>query len=514
MCDLILFNANVITMDPKLPRAELIAVAGGHVVSVGGNEELGKLRESGAKIIDCMKRTVLPGFTDAHCHVRAYAESLISLDLSPHEGTRTIHDIQNRIRDCSKNQLPGTWIKGKGYSEFHLAEIRHPTRWDLDAAALHHPVKLTHRSGHAHVLNSLALQYAEITAETGDPPGAMIDRDPESGEPTGILYGMNAYLAGKFPSSENADIEQGLVLANQKLLSFGITSIQDVSPANGLYQWKRFEEMKAQGILQPRLTMTVGWNAFAGSQFKSFKSFLSKADLRSGGVKIVTGHTTGSLHPSREVLNEQVSAIHEAGFQAIIHAIEESEIEAACNAVAYALKKRPRQDHRHRIEHCSVCPPSLQRRLAELGIIVVTQPSFIYYSGDRYLRTVPGDQLDHLYPIGSMLDHGIQMGAGSDIPISHPDPMVGIYAAVTRTAESGERVLSNQAISVYDALKMYTSGAAAAGFGEDRTGSISPGKAADFVVLDQDPFAVNAGQIKDIHPVLTILGGKIVWNKN
>jgi predicted amidohydrolase YtcJ len=511
MCDLILFNANVITMDPALPRAQLIAISGGRIASIAGNELLVDLKTSKTRTIDCMKKTVLPGFTDAHCHVRAYAESLVTLDLSPREGIHSIPDIQNRIRDYCRNQSAGAWIRGKGYSDFHLVEKRHPNRWDLDAAAPHYPVKLTHRSGHAHVLNSIALKYAGITEETGDPPGGLIDRDPESGEPTGIFYGMHAYLAGKIPSLEDTDIERGLILANQNLLSSGITSIQDVSPANGLDQWKWFEAIKERRVLQPRLTMTMGWKAFAESQLKAFQSAAAKADLKSGGVKIVIGHTTGSLHPSQEELNEQVSAIHEAGFQAIIHAIEESEIEAACDAIAYALEKHPRQDHRHRIEHCSVCPPSLQQKLATLGIIVVTQPSFIYYSGERYLSTVSAGQLEHLYPIGSMMNYGIQIGAGSDFPISYPNPMVGICAAVTRTAESGEQVLPGQGIGVFDALKMHTISAAAAGFDEHQRGSISPGKVADLVILDEDPYAVNASQIKDIQPVKTILNGNIVW---
>ena len=147
MYDLILFNADVRTLDAAAPGAELVAIQGGRIQLVGRNEILGRLRGPETAVIDCGKRTLLPGFIDAHCHVRAYAESLVSLNLSPRHGIHSISDIQSRIRDCSRNQPSGTWIRGKSYNEFYLEEGRHPNRWDLDAAAPRHPVKLTHRSG-------------------------------------------------------------------------------------------------------------------------------------------------------------------------------------------------------------------------------------------------------------------------------------------------------------------------------------------------------------------------------
>jgi hypothetical protein len=212
-------------------------------------------------------------------------------------------------------------------------------------------------------------------------------------------------------------------------------------------------------------------------------------------------------------LNEQVAAIHEAGLQAMIHAVEEPVIAAACDAIAYALKQHPRRYHRHRIEHCFVCPPALLRRLAELEVTVVTQPSFIYDSGDRYLKSVPGSQLEHLYPIGSMLRSGLPAAASSDFPISDPNPLAGVCAAVTRMTESGGRVIPQQAIGVSDALRMHTLGAAAAGFEEGLKGSISPGKVADLVLLAEDPFKVDPAGIRDIQVLMTILGGQLVWGK-
>jgi predicted amidohydrolase YtcJ len=189
------------------------------------------------------------------------------------------------------------------------------------------------------------------------------------------------------------------------------------------------------------------------------------------------------------------------------------EIEAACNAIAHAVRRNPRPDHRHRIEHCSVCPQRLLRRIADLGITVVTQPSFIYFSGDRYLKTVPEDQRAHLYAIGSMLRHGLHEAFSSDFPISNASPMVGIQAAVTRMTEEGKVLSLQERISVLDALRMYTHGAAAANFEDEIKGSITPGKLADFVVLSEDPCMVDPVRIKDIRAVMTMLGGRIVWSE-
>lgn len=513
MYNRILFNANVISVDPSLPKAELIAISGNRIASVGSNEMLGQLRHPGAEIIDCKGKTILPGFVDAHCHFFAYAESLVSLNFSQREFIQSIPDIQRKIRDFCDTVPPGTWIRGKAFNEFTIKEERFLNRWDLDSVAPLHPAKITHRSGHAHILNSLALAKVGITEETGDPPEGLIDRDSQTGKPTGILYGMGPYLSRKIPFLDEAEIKQGVEQANKKLLSYGITSIQDASSANDRQQWKGFVSLKSRDTLQPRLTMMVGLEGFAESRRESFRSHLDGIDLRLGGVKIIADQVTGSLHPAQKELDEKISDINEAGFQAIIHAVEAPVIEAACKAIDHAVKENPRPDHRHRIEHCSVCPPTLLRKLAGLGITIVTQPSFIYYSGDRYLKTVPDDQRENLYAINSMLSNGLSLGSSSDFPISDPNPLVGLCAAVTRLTQEGRSICPQQRIGLADAIRMYTLGAAAAGFEEKVKGSITPGKVADLVILDEDPFAVPPDRIKDIQVVMTIIGGRTVWEK-
>jgi len=182
---------------------------------------------------------------------------------------------------------------------------------------------------------------------------------------------------------------------------------------------------------------------------------------------------------------------------------------SAVQSIADALCRNPRPDSRHRIEHCSVCGPALIEKLADLECMAVTQPAFLHYEGGRYLKTVPAEDLENLYPVGAMHERNLRTGFGSDFPIVDPDPLVGIGAAVTRRTEGGSWV-PGKGTGLYQALRMQTLEAAAANFEENIKGSISPGKLADFVLLNEDPFAVPESRIKDIEVCMTVLGGRIV----
>ncbi len=511
--DLILANANVITLDPFRPRAQFVAIHGNKIQSVEDGVDLKRVRYEKAEVIDCQGRTVLPGFIDTHFHLHGFAESLVILNLEPRNKIASISDIQARIQELSKKLSPGTWIRGRGYNDFYLAEKRHPTRWDLDAATSTHPVRLTHRSGRAYVLNSLGLHLAGISKETGDPPGALIDREVGTGEPTGLLYGMGEYLGKVIPLMDQDQMEHGMRLADRELCSLGITSIHDCSPRNNLKRWEMFQSWKESGFLKSRITMMLGMGSFKEYGRQDFSAPVGEDQLRLGGVKIILHETTGRLTPSQEELNETVLQIHRGGLQTVIHAIEEKTTEAACSAIEYALQKLPRPDPRHRIEHCSVCDSSLARRLASLGITVITQPSFIYYNGDRYLRTVPSRQLNHLYAIATLMKNGVKVAASSDCPIAPANPLIGIYSATTRRTERGENILPEEAVSPLEAIRMYTENAAKSSFEEAAKGSITPGKLADLVVLSGDPTRLPAEDIKELKVEMTILNGEVVWNK-
>jgi predicted amidohydrolase YtcJ len=513
MTDLILFNANIITLDPKVKKAQLVAIHNSRIQAVAKNTEIKNLRHTHTQVIDCGGRTLLPGFCDTHFHLLSSAVSAATLDVSRQAKVHSIADLQTRIHEFSENVKPGAWIRAAGYNEFDLAERRHPTRSDLDQACRNHPVKLTHQTRHAHVLNTLALKQVGISRTTPDPPGALIDRSIGTGEPTGVLFEMNNFLSKRIPPLEESELNRGVDVVNQNLLSLGITSIHDASSHNEIKQWRSLGSWKEREKFLPRVAMMLGLQGFNKLDKNDFSCPQDKDQLSLKAVKIILDETTGQLYPPQLELNELVLKIHQAGMQVAIHAIEEPAVESAFKAIAYALKKSPKPDHRHRIEHCSVCSPALAKRLAALGIIVVTQPPFIYYNGDRYLKTVADPQIPYLYPIRTLQKNGVRVAGSSDAPVVPPNPLLGIYAAVTRMSENDAIVGVKECIEPWEALRMYTQDAAIATFDDTERGSITPGKLADMVVLSGDPTHLPPDEIKDLAVEMTVLDGKIVWNK-
>ncbi len=511
--DLILHNAKVLTLDSQTPRAEFVAIKGDKIIGLGSKDELEIFRGAKTKLINCKGKTIIPGFNDAHIHLFALASTLLSIDCSP-SSVSSIAEIQAKIREKARQVPQNTWIKGADYNEFYLAEKRHPNRWDLDQAAPNHPVRLLHRSRHACVLNSLGLSLAGISSQTPDPPGGLIDRDPETGEPTGILFGMNSYLNQKvIPPLTEKELEEGLKLVNQKLISLGITSLQEATWHNDLSRWQKFQQIKKEGKLKPRITMMFGFDALAEFQELGMTQGYGDNELRLGMVKLPIDETRGPLNPPQEILNEQVFLVHKAGYQVAIHAVEENTVRAAVRALKYALEQLPEAEHRHRIEHCSECPPYLLQQIRQVRPLIVTQPAFLYYSGERYLSEVPQSQLPWLYRIKSLWNSGLILAAGSDSPVSPPNPLIGIYAAVTRKSEVGQTLSPEESISPLQALWMYTMGGAYASLEENLKGSLAVGKLADLVVLSADPTQVPAEEIKNISVEKTIIGGEVVWER-
>jgi len=510
--DIVLYNANVLTMDHSRPRAELVAAKDGEIVRVGTNDDR-DLFKGRSKLINCEGKTLVPGFNDAHIHIMAYASNLLSLDCSPAAAV-SISDIQEKVRLQADRTSRGTWIKGTGYNEFYLAEQRHPNRHDLDQAAPYHPVRLTHRSLHACVLNSLGLSLAGISIETPDPPGGLIDRELNTGEPSGLLFGMNSYVNEQvIPPLSDKEVRRGVRLANQSFLSSGITSVQDATVRNGFDQWQTFLRFKESGELVPRISILIGLHALADFEERALHYGYGDTSLRLAAVKFTLDETRGRLNPSQEELNEGVLRAHRAGFQVAIHAVEESTVQAAATALENCLRLNPKADRRHRLEHCSVCPPPVLRRLKAIKAVVVTQPAFIYYSGERYLSDVPDTKLPWLYRTRSFLKSGLKPAASSDCPVAPCNPLVGVYAAVTRWAESGQALSPQEAISPEEALRMYTLAGAYASFEERLKGSIEVGKMADLVVLSADPTAVSPEELKGIRVEKTIIGGEVVWER-
>jgi predicted amidohydrolase YtcJ len=509
--DLILHNANIITMDANCPSAQLVAVKGDRILAVGDNDLLVEVRGAKTKVIDGGGRAVVPGFNDAHCHIFGSVRKRRTIDLSP-KSVKSIADIKAAIRKRALSTPQGQWIIGSDYHEFYLAEKRHPNRRDLDEASPDHPVVLLHRSMHASVLNSRALALAGITKETPEPEGGVIDRELDTGEPSGILFEMSAYVRDKLlpPLSEN-ELAGGIAALDKHYLEMGITSLQDASVGNDHARWEIFKRIKDKGGLKSRLSMMFGFDSLAQFQEKGVAFGAGDGGLRLGGVKFLLSEARGRLQPPLDELKEQALAAHNAGFQLAIHCVEPGTVEAALATLEYIASRSSLKGRRHRLEHVSECPPELFERLEKLEAVVVTQPNFIYHNGERYLATVSPERRRWLYRIGSFLGAGLVVAAGSDSPVAPDNPWLGIYAAVTRRAESRQQLLPNEAISVPQALAMYTTSAAYASFEEDGKGSISQGKLADMVILSADPLTSPPEGLKDIRVEMTIIGGKVAW---
>jgi hypothetical protein len=504
--DVILKNAHVITMNASQPVAELVAISDDSIFFVGGNDETDRLTGRATRIIDCAGKTVVPGFNDVHLHLFSLVRKLLSIDVSP-ASVRSIADIKEAIRKKAARTPPGTWISGADYNEFYLEGKRCPNRWDLDEAAPDHPVIISHRSLHACVLNSLALSLAGINAATPEPQGARIERDLDTGEPNGILIDMLTSVRSKvMPLFSEEELAEGLALTNRLFLSHGITSIQDATVNNSIARWERVCRFVLNRQLRSRMTMMAGAPYWQEFQKMGLKTGYGDNLMQLGAVKFLL-----EIQPEQAELNELVLNCHREGWQIAFHAVAENTVNAAITALEYAAKHSPVIGRRHRIEHCGECPPHLLERLKNLKATIITHPSMLFYSGERYLATVPESQLPWLYRIKTPLESGLVVAAASDAPVVPVNPLIGIYAAVTRQAESGQVLLPEERITVQQALALYTDNAAYASFEEKIKGSIAPGKLADMVVLSDDPTKVPPEKIKDIKVEMTMIGGEVVY---
>ena len=507
---LVLYNANVLTLDPGAPRATGVVCEGGVIISLDEMDVRRALLAGEYAEIDCEGRTVLPGFIDAHVHFLAYASSLNAVDCSPN-AVSSIEDIASALRERAGRTKKGEWVRGAGYDEFRLRESRHPTRQDLDALVPDHPVKLGHRSGHGTVLNSRAMALAGISIETPEPLGGYIERVVATGEPTGLFIDLDDWLDERLgPQPRGDEMEPAARQAAEVFLSRGITSFHDASPCNSLKRWEFFQSLVGSPDPFPRVTLMPGFGHLrefveAGLGFGAGDEW-----LRVGHCKIVLSQASGPMQPSTQELREMVREAASLGFPVAIHAVEESEVEAAVGAIE--LVGVP--GLRHRVEHASLCPPHLVARLKASNVTVVTQPAFIYHSGDRYLEELSEGELANLYPIRAWLDAGLAVAASSDTPVIPPDPLLGIQASVFRQARTGQPVSREQEISIAEAMALHGGAASNRGVFGGRVGVIRKGALADFAVLDRDPTSVTAEEIGRIGVWGTVVGGGVAHRQS
>lgn len=509
--DLLFRGGPVYTMDPRRPRATWVAVRGERIAAVGSGAGFERWAGPRTRHIELTGRALVPGLQDAHCHLLATLAQRESIDCGP-ERAPSLHQLVAILREEGGEVPPGAWVRAAGYHEALLAERRHPTRWDLDAALPDRAVVLHHQSRHAVVLNSLALRRAGVARETPDPPGGWWERDA-SGEPTGVGYHVTTWLSerGIPPPLSEAELERLLVQASAELCSLGITTIHDATATNDLERWADFQRWTSQGLFTPRVRMLVGATKAREFREHGLAYRAGTPQLRVGPAKVVLDETPEGFAPPVEEFAEQVRKAVEAGFPVAIHAVEEPALVITGHVLRELLAERP-LPFRPRIEHATVLPPWLVSLLRPLRPLIVTHPHFLYWHGDRYRQEVPEHQRRWLYRGGALRAAGFGAAYGSDSPVAPWSPWPALYAAVTRRTRGGTVLGPGERLTVLRALAGFTRYAALAAGDAAELGSIRPGKLADLVVLDADPVRVEeAEQLLHIRPAMTVVGGKVVW---
>ena len=520
--DLILTNGKIITVDDEFSILNTVVVDDGRIIETGGAELA--LKYQSDETVDLQGKVLMPGFNDSHTHIRGRPQRYIELgDVS------SISEIQDLIRTKITEIGEGEWVTGYGWSEDELEEGRRPLRADLDAAAPNNPVILTRAGGHSAVVNSSALNRADVTLATPQPEGGVIERG-QDGQLNGVIRERQELVGRLVPDSTYEELIASLETNLNDLLRLGITSITDASKPPG--QFAMWEELYGTAKLPlPRSQVQFQW--FDVDGINDVKARVGKGTdfLKIGPIKVFadggfTGPAAYTLEPYRNQgeyrgylnmppreLAAHLNEIHDAGWQIGIHAIGDAAIVMVVNILADALERNPREDHRHYLNHFSMRPPELTMDLmAEHQIHITQQPNFTYTLEGRYVDNLDGWRLQHNNPLRSPMDHGIKVAISSDIlPIG---PMVGIYAAVTRKGMTGTVYGADEAITREEAIRAYTAIGAYLNFEEDITGSIEPGKFADMIVLSDDILSVTDEQIMDIQVLGTYVDGKLVYSRD
>lgn len=528
VADLILRNANVITLDPTRPSARAVSIWRGRIVRVGDDDSV--LDDAGptTRILDLAGATVLPGFNDAHCHPIGFGLSLEWIDVSP-DRAPTLEQLLALIREAARQRPAGQWILARGYDDTRLDVQRHPTRWDLDSVTREHPVVIIRTCGHMLVANSVALARAGITRDTSDPEGGRIVRDA-TGEPTGLLQERAQELVRRLiPEPTIEDLERALRNAGRVFLSLGITSVTEAGLSRP-EELRAYQNLRQCGELPVRTTvMFLIEPLLEQVERLGLRSRFGDHWLRVGPLKLFQdgagGARTAAMsipYPgepenygitvySQEQLDAFFLRVARLGCQAAAHAIGDRAIEMVLTAYERALQAHSLRDHRWRIEHCGMVRPDLLNRMARLRIVAVPQPAFGFYLGDSYRRNFSDDRLALAYPTRAWLEHAIPVAFSSDTPVIPPDPWVGIRAAIQRRTRGGLPFGPEQAVTLETALRCYTHGGAYATFEEGEKGILAPGYLADLTVIDRDPFTLDPEELPSIRTLLTIVDGQVAW---
>jgi predicted amidohydrolase YtcJ len=529
--DTIVRGGHIVTMAEGGAIVTAMAIRDAKIQAVGTDAEIKACASPRTKIIDLQGRTVLPGLIDVHTHTMEWAEGILrdQLDLT-YPKVHSISDIVAMVRERAAKTPKGQWITGAGWDDAKFTEHRYINRRDLDAVAPDNPVYLEHVSGHLSAVNSAALKLAAITRETPDPNGGVIEKD-SAGEPTGILKDTAMDLAAKLLPPDPPDIHmRAAKLISERALALGLTTIHDIYISSD--EIRGYQDAYARGWLKLRVQMSPRIGSIADAeQLAKMGVHTGYGDdtLKFGAAKMFAdggmGARTIAIYPppvegepnNFGVLRwkpEDMQKAHliaaRAGWQLETHAIGDRAIDEVLDSYAAVIKELNLTDARFRIVHTGISTPAIQKRLADLHVLVDGNPPFIYWIGSWFKKYGP-ERVRWSYPAKSYIANGVIEAAGSDVPVTPLSPWWGIWAAVARKElGTGEVLAPEERLTITEALRLYTCNGAYAGFEEKTKGTLEPGKLADFIVVDRDVLSVPTDQLKDVQVLETYVGGAIV----
>ena len=531
--DLLLTNGNVYTVTEKQPKAEAVAVKANRIVFVGSNDDAKRFHA--ARVVDLQGGTVVPGFTDSHCHIFGIGEREMQFNM---EGINSLEEFLARVKERVDKTSPGKWIVGRGWIETFWKPPQFPTRQNLDEIAPNNPVFLTRADGHASIANSAALKIAGIDRKTPDPFGGQILK--KNGEPNGMLLDHAQELVAKnIPKATQAERGEALLRGIDREIKLGWCEIQnagshkeDIDLIQNAFRAGKVKSRFINAVYGPggdaqnflREGATI--NAFDYHFTQRTIKVLFDGALGSRGAALLKPYsdapeTSGLLREKPEDLRPVFEEALRRGIQVETHALGDRANRLILDLYEQAFKAVPADQRkicepRWRIEHAQIVDADDIPRFAKLGVIPSMQPSHaisdLFFAPAR----LGMDRLAGAYAWQSFLKNGCIIAGGSDAPVERGEPMIEFYAAVARKSikgKSGEGWHPEQAVSRADALKMFTIWPAYAAFEEKDKGSIEVGKLADFTVLSRDIMKIPEAESLETQNEMTVIGGEVIYSR-
>ncbi len=536
--DLVLMGGRIVTMDAAYPEATALATREGKLVAVGTEAEIDRFIGADTEVIDLGGALAVPGLIEGHGHFLGVGKAMMQLDLN---GVADFDAIVAMVEAAVAGAEPGQWILGRGWHQEKWTSTPEPNvsglpyHDQLSAVSPENPVFLTHASGHASMVNALALEMAGIDRRTPDPPGGGIVRDGR-GRAIGVLLETAENLVGDLIDNgwDEATIRRMVELASEESLAHGITSFQDAGSSFQLVEL--LGDMASAGELPVRLWIMLSENNESLAAGLPGYEVYRKGDdhLTVGGIKRWVDGALGShgawlLEPYSDLpgsigfnivtpdeLRESARLAAEHGLQLCSHAIGDRANRVTLDVYEETISSRDDgRDLRWRVEHAQHLDPEDLPRFAELGVIAAMQPIHCTSDGPWVPVRLGDDRSrDGAYMWRDLLDSGAVIASGTDAPVERVDPLASFYAAVTRRLPDGTDFYPAQKMTREEALRAYTLDAAYAAFEEDIKGSLEPGKLADITVLSKDILVVPAEEILETRVLYTIVGGEVRYRAN